>query len=224
MLILSKDLGLVTLNEISMITLVAIITITISTYLTYHSYKLYNKYSKFLDYISFRNVNSKHKRKLNIDPEVIIFGYDRIGSSIVKELDNLGKRYLIIDYNPKIIELLEKKKIPCVYGDASDINFLEELETNNLKLVISTIPNFEVNLILLNSFRKRNKSSIIILTSNEIDSALDLYKEGADYVILPHYLGGSYISHLLKEYHGNYDEFLKEKVKHIVELKDKLNK
>ena len=38
---------------------------------------------------------------------------------------------------------------------------------------------------------------MIIVTANQIDDALELYRAGADYVVLPHFLGGEHVSLLL---------------------------
>jgi tryptophan synthase beta chain len=51
-----------------------------------------------------------------------------------------------------------------------------------------------------------------------IDEALKLYEIGADYVILPHFLGGAHVSYLLEENVGDMDMLLKTKLSHIKEL------
>ena len=63
------------------------------------------------------------------------------------------------------------------------------------------------------------KDALIFVTTEEIDNALELYDHGADYVILPHFLGGEYVSVLLEESHKNMNKLIVAKLKHIEELK-----
>ena len=62
-------------------------------------------------------------------------------------------------------------------------------------------------------------NSIVFVTSEEVDSALSLYNEGADYVILPHFLGGEYASLLLENARKDIGKLIITKIKHIEELK-----
>jgi Trk K+ transport system NAD-binding subunit len=55
-------------------------------------------------------------------------------------------------------------------------------------MVISTIKKFDENIILLKTIKQQNKQTIIVLVSNHIHEAIKLYEQGADYVILPHYI------------------------------------
>ena len=76
-------------------------------------------------------------------------------------------------------------------------------------------------MILLKEYKKVNAEGTVILTSDKVQGALDLYNEGADYVILPHFLGGDYVSSMIEGYSDNFQNLLKEKVGHINELKDR---
>jgi len=98
------------------------------------------------------------------------------------------KKILVVDEHPGVITHLQKNKIDCMYGDISDIDFLEELNVNTSKMVISTIKNFDENIILLRMLKEKNHNLIIVLVANQIHEAIQLYEQGADYVILPHYI------------------------------------
>jgi voltage-gated potassium channel Kch len=45
----------------------------------------------------------------------------------------------------------------------------------------------------------KNLDAVIIATGHTISDALELYKTGADYVILPHILGGEMAAQILKK-------------------------
>lgn len=95
---------------------------------------------------------------------------------------------LVVDENPHVIAHLHKRNIHCLYGDASNIEFLEEIHIPNTKMIISTVRSYEDNLILLENFKARNKNIIVVMIANHIEEAIHFYDLGADYVILPHYI------------------------------------
>lgn len=76
-------------------------------------------------------------------------------------------------------------RIPCVYGDAYDSEFLDELALDKIEIAVSTIPEFETNALLLERIKTVNPKAIIILRAHNLQEALDLYKEGASYVLTP---------------------------------------
>ena len=96
---------------------------------------------------------------------------------------------------------------------------LEEINFCKTKMIISTIPDTETNLLLIKEIRKTNEKCIIIVMSHQIDNALELYNQGASYVILPHFLGGNYVATMIEDYEFNIEHFLEEKIKHLEYLK-----
>jgi len=136
-------------------------------------------------------------------------------------LHKTHKHILVIDENPGIIAHLQKKKIPCIYGDIGDIDFLQELNLKNNKMIISTVKKFDENMILLKTIKQHNPNLIIILVSNHIHEAIKLYEQGADYVILPHYIGVDHTSLMLEEYGFDIQKFMENKKTLIHELKNR---
>ena len=93
------------------------------------------------------------------------------------------------------------------------------LDLKNVKMVISTVPDFETNIVLLKKVRRVNKKAIIILVSHQIDEARVLYDDGATYVLMPHFLGGHYASKMIMKHGLNKGKFMVERRKHITHLK-----
>lgn len=205
--------GLVSPEAFSVSIIVAIITISVSSYTMYFSENIYQKISRVL---SIFDGKGKEDVDYGSKYDIILIGYDRLGYNILKAFHAAKKKYLIIDYNPSTILKLANRKIPCVYGDVRDREFLENLPLEKAKLVISTAPDLDVNLKLA-EFIDSNKTSFIA-TSHDINNTFELYKNGADYVIMPHFLGGEFMANMLIR-----DNFGKQKIrsegkKHIKEL------
>ncbi|HUW43454.1 MAG TPA: cation:proton antiporter [Bacillota bacterium] len=210
-------------NEIlSLITLVSIITIGICTYMVLYSNKIYRLISKHLSIFERKNI--REKRKINKNVDAVLFGYNRIGFGILTSLKKIKKRYLVVDFNPDVISDLKKLRIPSVYGDIDDDCLLRELPLKNLKLAISTIPDFDTNELLIETIKEENPKTIVIVRAHTIEDSMALYKKGADYVLTPHFLGGEYLANMLKEIKTDEEGYKKEREKHIKMLTERFKK
>ncbi|MCH7772470.1 MAG: methylenetetrahydrofolate reductase [Bacteroidetes bacterium] len=172
-----------TLFFLSLTILIALITIAISSYGIYYSQPIYKVISPALKIFDGRG----RKRELSFvdkdkNYDIVLFGYNRIGFNLLKALNKAKKKFVIIDYNPDTIQDLSEKEINCIYGDANDVDFLHSLHLNKVKIVISTIPNLEANLNILNNVFDK-KRVIFIPTSHHIEDTRKLYDAGADYVV-----------------------------------------
>ena len=183
---------------------------------------LYSKLKKYLNVFDLMTKEKEHELEYlpRAKHEVILVGYNRIGFSVVKTLRRMKKKLLIIDFNPETISKLIKEKIPSLYGDIGDIELLERLNFKNANLVISTIPAKRENLLVIKKVKEANKNAVIFVTANQVKEALSLYDAGADYVILPHFLGGDHVS-LLIEKLTSINKIIEHKLKHIKELQER---
>jgi len=213
--------GAITQGTFSLIILTTLITITISTYAIEHGKKLYQKISHLLK--SFeepqKTNHEKNKAKNLRKYDVILFGYNRIGFNLLKGLRKANKKFLVIDYNPDTIDLLEKNDVPVIYGDANDPEFLEDLKLTEAKSIISTIPDLETNLTIAEHIKRKN--IVFIPTSHSIEDTRGLYKAGADYVIMPHFLGGEHVSHLVTDKNLNKNSLKRESKRQKKELTER---
>jgi len=98
-----------------------------------------------------------------------------------------------------MVEKLKNKKVLTIFGDISDTDIQERLRLDKAKMIISTAPDTEDNLFLINCIKSLNKTAKIIVVSYDSDDAKYLYKAGADYVVLPHLAGGRHIAKILEE-------------------------
>lgn len=221
LVILGVSLGHIDSSIISLITSIAIVTITISSYLITYDNKIYSKLAKYLNILEskkriFKELELDSK---NLDNHIILFGGDRMGSSIIKTLKNLKEKFLVVDFNPEIIRQLKKKRIDATFGDAADPDIIEKTNLDKAKMIISTIPDFETNMTLLEKIKKIDRDILTYTMAENKNEALALYNFGADYVILPQALSGKYISILLKNTSFNKENLIPRKNLHIKELK-----
>ena len=217
LIVMGIKVGHLNQDILSLVTIIGLITIAGSTYFIMYSDKIYPYIEDYLS-IFERRGDKKKGNKGNVY-DLILFGYNRIGFDFLESFKKLKKRFLVVDYNPDVVEDLIKKKINCEYGDVGDIEFLNSLKLKNVKMVVSTVPDFETNILLIRKIRSVNKNAIIIVISHQIEEADVLYKTGATYVVLPHFLGGKYAAMLINKHGLDLKKFNEERDRHIIHLK-----
>lgn len=215
------SLGHISQNIFTLAVLLAIITITISSYLIKYNDSLFNRLSS---YFSFFDRFADHNKSIdyapqNLKKDVILCGYNRIGYSIIHTLKKMKKSFLVVDYNPEVIRSLTAQKIPCVYGDIGNPELLDRVELKHAKIVISTVPSVRDNILLIRKANEAGERTAVYVTANQIGDALKLYDAGADYVILPHVIGGDHVSLMLEDLKGDMKKLFQAKARHIHQLK-----
>ncbi|MBN1156622.1 cation:proton antiporter [Candidatus Woesearchaeota archaeon] len=217
------NMGHVSQDLLSMTVIIATVTMTFASYTIKYDNKIY---SVFSNAISFLDSIGKRKKELRYGEthskySSILIGYDRIAYSIGKTLEKLKKSFMVVDFNPDVIKNLMKHKIPCIYGDIGDMEILRRINFRDAEIIISTVPVKKDNMLLLKQIKRETHKALVIVTANRINEALDLYDEGADYVIMPHFLGGHHFSMLLVDITKDLSKLLENKVRHIEELKER---
>jgi len=218
---LAFSLGHVSQEIVSLVILVGIITITGSSYFILYADSIYPRIEWFLKLIEIRRGKNRERNSGVNDHEVIIFGYDRVGDEFVQAASNLEKKFIVVDFNPSSISKLQEKNIPFKYGDAEDVEFLQELNLKSVKLVVSTIPDFKTTMLLVKAYRQVNPDGIIIVISHGVEHTKLLYLAGASYVVMPHYLGARYAANMISRHGLDIAEFERERNIHLQKLAKK---
>lgn len=197
------SLGHVNQDAVSLITLVGIITIAGSTYLIMYGEKLYAVLKKPLRFLEIRTPTHREKHGRHEHYDMIIFGYGRVGYEFVRTAQAIGFSYLVVDYNPETVANLRGEGVSFRFGDAEDVEFLEEIGLTKARIVVSTIPDPDINLLLVRHYRRVNADGVIMPLSHQVSEARSLYLEGATYVIMPHFLGAEHASAMLAKFHDD---------------------
>lgn len=218
MIILAVNQGIIRSELVSIITLVALITITFSSYFIIYADKLYRLLESHLSVFERHAVKAdlEHKTKY----QLILFGYKKGGASFLKTFKSLGKPYIVVDYDPEVIDVLEHHEHSFLYGDATDPEFLEELGIEHAKLIVSTMSDYQSNIALVRHVEKVNSKILFICNADTAHHASELYNEGADYVMLPHFIGTERIGAFIKKSGLKKSEFKKYRTKHLSYLEN----
>ncbi|VVB79690.1 Glutathione-regulated potassium-efflux system protein KefB [uncultured archaeon] len=198
--VLGFDLGILSQSILSMIILTTIITMSLTVFFVDYEDKFYRVFKWPLSLLRFIPVNENLGYRDKEKKTVLLIGCDRMGSIILRELikENKGE-VLVLDYNPEVIAKLREKRISCIYGDVKSPDLLENLNLAELKKVVSTVPDLDDGLVLLEKLHKYNKNIQIILTAKNISDALELYDHGADYVMIPRFTAGEVVNSIMRK-------------------------
>jgi Kef-type K+ transport system membrane component KefB len=214
---LGVSLGQVPPEVLSIVTLVGIITIFISSYLILYSDTLYKHLAPYLGVFERRVVRERTVRTTKYP--VLLIGGGRIGEDFVSLFTKEEIHFQVLDHDPEVIGRLAHDGVPHEYGEANDPDLLEDLRVPQAELIVSTIPDLDTNLVILSVAKRIAKGPVVIVAAHRIHHALELYAAGADYVILPHFLGGSYAASLVKRFTRDAVELQDIRDKHISQLR-----
>ncbi len=211
---LGMEIGHLSQATLSLVTLVALITIAGSTYLILYSEKLYPHMKQILIGLELLKRKRKDKGSVSENYECVIFGYGRIGHQFTKAFTSIEKSFIVVDFSPTSVERLTKNNIPFAYGDASDVEFLEDLPLTKPEFVVSTIPDITTNLLVTKDMLRRNPKALVVPMAHTINEAKQLYEAGAAYVMMPHYIAADHITKLIQRYELDRESYQQEREKH----------
>ncbi len=199
--------------------LTALITFAGSAYLIKYDDEIYNKIERHLRLFERRITKSDTKTQIQSYP-IVLFGYRKGGAEFIRTFRAMKKRFVVVDYDPEAVELIERQQVNFLYGDATDAELIEELNLEKSKLVVSTISDDATNEFLANWLKTNNPSAVFVTSADTAYQAAKLYSEGAAYVMMPHFIGSEKISTFIKRTGFSKTEFHKFREKHLQYLEN----
>ena len=220
LVVLAQSYNLVSADTSAMVTLIALVTIGATSYLMHYDDWLYGKLENKLRFFERRIIKEETKKKVAYP--IILFGYHKGGHEFTKVFRDMKKRYIVVDYNPEVIELLERRHVHFMYGDATDLELLKELSVEQAKLVVSVMTDFSINLTLLKHVQHENPHAIFICHADTFEEANVLYRHGATYVMMPYLIGSERISNFLKRTNLDKHDFDNYRDRHLTMLETQI--
>lgn len=191
---IKPEYGHVGPDTLSIIIFVFVITSIISTYMIQFSHGLQKTLSGALSLTGIRDIrNAPKEAAAEAYKEIAILGFYRTASSLVREIldrkEDMKDKIVVVDYNPTVHQKLKALGVKVHYGDISNMETLHHARIEGARVVVSTIPDSILvgtsNLKLIRQMRRLCPHARVVVTAENIKSALEMYNEGADYVIIP---------------------------------------
>ncbi len=189
--------GLIIAQALPLATMVGLLTIAISSYLITYNEHIFEFFARRISWL--RGTAPEDEGRGNHAPQIVLFGFDRMGKEIFPIIEQVTTQYLVVDFNPSVVEHLKACDIPVLYGDAGSEDVLKLIRIHEAKMIISTIPDMEVNADILDAVRARGSKALVVVTVKNSDDAARCYALGANFVIVPSVLGGAHFAQLLKK-------------------------
>lgn len=199
-LLVGVNEGLASPLALSVMAAAAVLSIIFSSITIAYSKHLYKIFSPMLTFFERKDTSHFMETKVEeqFDDHVVIIGAHRVGGPVVEFLVKKKIPFIVMDFNPHIVESLRKKGLHVIYGDLGDPEILDNLQLEKAKLILSTARDMSDNEMLLEECKRRKIRAKIVARAFDEDHAKALKALGADYVILPEQVSGDFLVSQLK--------------------------
>jgi voltage-gated potassium channel len=143
----------------------------------------------------------KHKRVekkiAKLKGHTIVCGYGRNGKQAIVKLGNYHMKYVVVERNKEMIEILDTNEVLNIEGDATLDETLQRAGIENASNLITALPSDADNLFVVLTANQLNPTCRIISRASNESSYSKLKIAGADNVIMPDKLGGNHMASLV---------------------------
>ncbi len=140
-------------------------------------------------------------RAKKLSNHVVICGYGRTAENLVRVLERRNFPYLVIDIDPRVIESARRKRIPCIYGDASNPHILEQAGLDRARVLVVTIPDPIASELAVENARRINRRLDVVARVNRNEDIELMRAKGVTEMVRPELEAGlEIIRHTLHRY------------------------
>ena len=199
-------LGQVQGQTLAMVTGVGVVTLVGSSYLIYHGDNIYQTLSSPLKIFQRRRLSTHLPAIREVKAQVLLIGGHQMGRLVLDKCAREGVSIAVVDYDPLTVRRLKDRGVNAIYGDVADRELLDELDMSQVRVVISTVPALEDNLILLSQLAEKKKARAarvdpmdlkIVVRAKDADQAEEMERYGADYTLVPELAAGEKVVEIL---------------------------
>jgi CPA2 family monovalent cation:H+ antiporter-2 len=134
-----------------------------------------------------------------LENHVVIAGAGVFGSTLANEI-RAKAPVVIVEQDPELVYQFIQKGFFAVFGSRQNQEVWEKARLEKAKLLIVTIPDKNGAVQLVRFARAKNPRLFIFGRAHYYRDALELYKNGADFVVMPQVIGSNYSLQLIEEF------------------------
>lgn len=214
-LAIAKAYGYINDIIFAIVLIVMLISICFSSYLLLYSEHIYKFIKPFLKLLEIKKIKKESFNEEGREWDMVIFGYDKVSRDFLELAKRKDYHTLVVDIDNHAVNRAKENGGIAILGDAENISFLEDNHILRAKIIVSTIPYFDVNLNLLKFYKQKLKedveTKIFISIAYQEKQMKALYSAGADYVILAYKIGVKEAVENISKFNFNQAEFQKFK-------------
>jgi Kef-type K+ transport system membrane component KefB len=205
---LGLALGHITPRVMSVVVLTLVFTSVLSTYGLLYNYEIFNRVQPLLKKLGLHDLDEEKTHGAEAVPsrDILFMGFHRESSSVLYELLKLNQAFAhrvgVVDFNPETKRELDRRGIPALYGDISHFDTLHHADIHDAEVIVCSLPDAllkgTTNVRLLRQIRTIAHNARIIMCSDRLDIASDLYREGAAYVFVPRLMNARELARIIE--------------------------
>lgn len=202
--------NLITADQNSFLGMVAIVNLAVSPTIINLGLPIFEKtkeaarkwspklFAKVFAEVDHQNLGSDK----NYSNHIVICGHGRVGRQISRVLSLAGVTYVVVDYNPNIIEELNSSGVQTILGDPADLEVLKAAGVVRAVAIIIAVPDRHSQELVISHALSLKPGLPIICRSHFDEDRLHLYALGVNYVVQPEMEAGLTMGHKLLDVLG----------------------
>ena len=115
----------------------------------------------------------------------IICGYGRVGRRIAQELRDAGVPFVVLDFNPEVLEIARREGLPWINGRGTEDEDLAEAGLMRARGILAASDSDSDNLYIVLSARSQRPDLTIVARASDAEAEKKLRLAGADRVVQP---------------------------------------
>ncbi|MGV8074965.1 MAG: cation:proton antiporter [Syntrophobacteraceae bacterium] len=215
LVIASLGLGLNHIDSqvVGILTFIFAITSVLSTYMIQYNHEIQTKIAPVLARVGLKDIagDSSNEEEAPEAGDIVFLGFFREASSIFYEIESMEdtsgspliRKVMVVDFNPVVHCELNKREVKCTYGDVASLDTLKHAHIECAKTIVCTIPDSilrgTTNEKLLRFSKRICPQARVIVTTDTLQMALSLYRQGADFVFIPRIHSAKFVAKVISD-------------------------
>lgn len=181
---LAVKLGLMSNEWLIIIALSITISFILSSFLNSRTHQIFNNKQQFICSFSKYNVFETISQQIHFDDaQILIIGMGTVGTNIYDKItENYYDKILGLDSDELRVEKHIKRGRNVAFHDATDTEFWDNVDPNQLRTVVLALPDFQNNIFAINRLTSLERPIEIFVTARYKDQIEMLKNAGANYV------------------------------------------
>lgn len=122
-----------------------------------------------------------------LENHIIVLGYGRVGKYICRALSFVGARFVVVDFDHRIVKKLQSEGVPALYGDPADESVLETAGIKKAKAIIMAYPDRLLQEMLVTSIFNLNKDIYVLCRTHHEEDQKRLKALGVQTIVQPEF-------------------------------------
>lgn len=151
---------------------------------------LTERFNRWFPSRSLRPSNEPPEVPGGLRDHVVICGYGRVAQHLVEAMQELDQPFVVIEQTWMRVQQARERGALVIFGDASNPAILQGAQLDTARVVAVTVPDPATQHLILQNARDLCPHVPIIARAQRVEDLPQMYKSGANDVILPTFEGG----------------------------------